>query len=185
MIPLQTRASVSRRAALGRVAVAAAALGLGGRLGRAAAQQATPGPVEPIAVGDFVFHETADFGAVDAMPPAPATVFLFRLEVAPGASVTYPPGDPGLGGHLVLSGTLTLRDFDGDIVVTRATGEGTPAPASEVLPAGAETQLGPGDGFLWLPFLAGQFSNDGTEPVIMAIVNIGPASGTAEATPAA
>lgn len=141
------------------------------------AQDATPEAVEPILTGDMTFREFADFGVVDAatMPAAPVSIVLFRIEFAPGASVTYPPGDPGLGLHLVESGTLTLRDFDTDIVVTRAANEATPdAETSETLAAGDTTRLQPGDGFMWPPFAAGAFANDGDEPVVLLISNIYP-----------
>lgn len=141
------------------------------------AQDATPEVIEPDLTGDMTFHEFADFGVVDAatMPAAPVSIILFRIEFAPGAGVAYPPGDPGLGVHLVESGTLTLRDFSADIVVTRAALQATPeAKASEVLPTGEETQLGPGDGFMWPPMAAGEFRNDGAEPVVLLISNIYP-----------
>lgn len=141
------------------------------------AQDATPEVVEPILTGDMTFREYADFGVVDAatMPAAPVSITLFRIEFAPGAGVTYPPGDPGLGVHLVESGTLTLRDFDTDIVVTRAANDATPeAETSETLAAGDTTQLMPGDGFMWTPFAAGAFANDGDEAVVLLIANIYP-----------
>lgn len=141
------------------------------------AQDATPEVVEPVLTGEMTFREFADFGVVDAatMPAAPVSIILFRIEFAPGAGVSYPPGDPGLGLHLVESGTLTLRDFDTDIVITRAASDATPdAETSETLAAGDTTQLQPGDGFMWLPFAAGAFSNDGDEPVVLMISNIYP-----------
>jgi hypothetical protein len=144
------------------------------------AQDATPEVVEPIITGDFTFREFADFGVVDAatLPAAPVAMNLFRIEFAPGSSVVFPPGDPGLGLHLVESGTLTLREFNTDIVVTRAANQATPdAETSETLPAGEETQLEPGDGFLWPPLAAGEFRNDGSDPVVLMIVNIAPPSG--------
>ena len=145
---------------------------LGGSQDLSVAQEATPEAVMPVLTGDNRFLTFADFGLVDAatLPAAPVGLSIFQLELAPGASVAYPPGDPGLGAHLVESGTLTLRDFSMDIVVTRAATQATPdAAPSEILPAGSETQLGPGDGFLFPPIAAGEFRNDGTEPVVMAI----------------
>jgi hypothetical protein len=142
------------------------------------AQDATPEVVEPILTGDMAFREYADFGIADAvtMPAAPVSLILFRIEFAPGSGVAYPPGDPGLGMHLVESGTLTLRDFDTDLVVTRAANDATPdAETSETLPAGETTQLMPGDGFLWPPMAAGAFTNDGAEPAVLLISNIYPA----------
>lgn len=158
------------------------------------AQDATPAVVEPDLTGEMTFREFADFGVVDAatMPAAPVSIILFRIEFAPGAGVSYPPGDPGLGVHLVESGTLTLRDFDTDIVITRAKNQATPdAKTSEALLAGDTTQLKPGDGFLWPPFAAGAFTNDGVEPAILLISNIYPPmpeqqevdAGAATATP--
>ena len=145
------------------------------------AQDATPEVVEPVLTGDMAFREFADFGLVDAatMPTAPVSLNLFRIEFAPGSGVAYPPGDPGLGIALVESGTLTLRDFDTDIVVTRTANDATPdAETSEPLPAGETTQLMPGDGFLWPPMAAGAFANDGAEPAVLLISNIYPATQT-------
>ena len=151
---------------------------LGGSQAPVAAQEATPELVEPVITGDTLFHEFADFGIVDVdtLPAAPVSFAMFRFELAPGASVAYPPGDPGMGGHLVESGTLTLRNFSEDVVIARAANEATPDPeTSEILPAGSETVLEPGDGFLFPPVAAGEFSNDGTEPVVLAIAVIYPA----------
>jgi hypothetical protein len=73
-----------------------------------------------------------------------------------------------------------------DIVVTRAANPATPAAATaEVLPAGAETQLAPGDGFLFPPVAAGEFRNDGTEPVVLAISLIFPLGEAPAAEPGA
>ena len=70
---------------------------------------------------------------------------------------------------------MTLRNFTDDISVTRAGSQATPdAVMQEILPAGAETQLGPGDGFLFISAVGGEFRNDGTEPVVMAIAGIYP-----------
>lgn len=143
----------------------------------ALAQDATPEVIEPDLSGEMTFLEFADFGVVDVatMPAAPVSLVLFRIEFAPGAGVEFPPGDPGLGIHLVQSGTLTLHDFDTDIVVTRAASQATPeAEMQEILPAGQEAQLAPGDGFLWPPMAAGAIMNQGSEPVVLLISNIYP-----------
>lgn len=81
--------------------------------------------------------------------------------------MTFPPGDPELGPHLVESGTLTVGHFSADITITRAANPATPDAqrTSEILPAGEETQIGPGDGFLWPPYAGGENRNEGTEPV--------------------
>lgn len=146
------------------------------------AQEASPEAVTPVITGDMSFLTFADFGTVNAgtLPDAPMGFNIFQLELAPGASVAYPPGDPGMGTHLVESGTLTLREFSMDVMVTRAATHSTPeAIPAEVLPAGAETHLGPGDGFLFPPLAAGEFRNGGTEPVVLAISVLFPMGGVA------
>lgn len=160
---------------------------LGGSQQPSAAQEATPEAVMPVITGELNFLTFADFGAVDAatLPGTPVHVNIFQLELAPGASVAYPPGDPGMGAHLVESGTLTLREFDMDIMVTRAATQATPeAVPAEILPAGAETHLGPGDAFLFPPLAAGEFRNDGTEPVVLAISVLFPVGDVAESAAA-
>ena len=148
------------------------------------AQEATPEGVMPVLTGDLGFVTYANFGTVDAatLLQVPVGWNIFQLELASGASVVYPPGDPGIGAHLVESGTVTLREFSMDIMVTRAPIQPSPyAMPAEVLPAGAETQLGPGDGFLFPPLAAGEIRNDGTEPVVLAISVIFPMGDMAEA----
>ena len=149
----------------------------GGSWAHVGAQEATPEPRPPVFTGDIYFRESADFGILDAdtLPAAPASLTLFRVEFAPGAGFTVFPGDPGPEAHLIESGTLTLRNFTDDISVTRAVSQATPdAVTLEILPAGAETQLGPGDGFLLISKVGGEFRNDGAEPVVMSIVGIYP-----------
>lgn len=149
------------------------------------AQEATPEAIMPMLTGDLGFMTYADFGTVDAatLLAAPVGWNIFQLELAPGADVVYPPGDPGMGGHLVESGTLTLREFSTDIMVTRAPRQPTPeTTTAEVLPAGAETHLWPGDGFLFPPLAAGEFRNDGTEPVVLAISVLFPTTDMEQAT---
>ncbi|MDQ3695494.1 MAG: hypothetical protein M3464_18010 [Chloroflexota bacterium] len=168
---------IRRLMSLAMLVILSLAVILGGSGARVGAQEAIPEPVPPTFTGDIVFRESADFGILDAdtLPAAPASLTLFRVEFAPGAGVTVFPGDPGPEAHLIESGTLTLRNFTKDILVTRAVSQATPeAVTPEVLPAGAETQLGPGDGFLLISDVGGEFRNDGTEPVMMAIVGIYP-----------
>lgn len=152
------------------------------------AQEVTPEAAMPVLTGTQGFKTYANFGAVDAatLLAAPMGVNIFQLELAPGASVAYPPGDPGMGAHLVESGTLTLRKFSMDIMVTRVATHSAQEPMPvETLPAGSETQLGPGDGFLFPPLAAGEFRNDGTEPVVLAISVVFPMGDLAESDAAA
>lgn len=149
------------------------------------AQETIAEPAAPVLTGSMGFLTYANFGAVDAAPLADAPVGLniFQLELSPGASVVYSPGDPGMGAHLVESGALTVRDFSVDIVVMRAPRQVSPdTTPGEVLPAGAETRLGPGDGFLFPPLAAGEFRNDGTEPVVLAVSVLFPMGDLTETT---
>src|SRR5687768_12666702 len=92
-----------------------------------AAQEATP---EMEVAGDVTAEQTR-LGVVESFVPTPASLDLFEGQFPPGASLAYPPGDPGLGLWVIKSGTLTLRNFSDDIVVTRGSGQ-----ASETLAAG-------------------------------------------------
>jgi len=44
--------------------------------------------------------------------------------------------------------------------------------------AGEEAQLGPGEGFLWLPPAVGEFRNDSAEPAVVLVVLLTPQAGT-------
>jgi hypothetical protein len=131
------------------------------------AQEGTP-VVTQGAMGEGITYEQIDFGTVHVLPPAPATINFYRVRLAPGVSIPIGAEDPGLGPHLVESGTLTLRDFTAEIVIHRAGGE------QEVVMAGAEAMLGAGDSFVWASFVGGEILNDGEEPVVYLTVNVFP-----------
>jgi hypothetical protein len=145
---------------------------VGGSQQRLVAREVNPEPVMPVLTGNMGFVTYANFGRVEAatLLDVPVGMNIFQLQLAPGSSVAYPPGDPGMGAHLVESGTLTLRGFSVDVMLTRAPAQTSPdSTPTEVLLAGAETTLGPGDGFLFPPLAAGEVRNDGTEPVVLAV----------------
>ena len=149
------------------------------------AQEATATP-EMTVSGELGVEHTG-LGVVPAFVPTPAEVNYFRVHFPPGASLAYEPGDPGIGLWIVESGSLTLRGFSGDIMVARASLPATPdTTLTETLAAGAETRLGPGDGFVWTPLLGGEVRNDGTEPVVFISFDIRSAAqgGEQAATPA-
>jgi hypothetical protein len=151
------------------------------------AQEATPSAETGVPEG--ITFEAADLGTVEEFPAGPATVTLFRLRVEPGAGLTFPP-EPGLGLHVVESGALTIGNFSADVAVTRAAPAGSSEPGTrEILPAGEETTLGPGDSFVFPP-VAGGWRNDGPDAVVFTVVLIDPVGGAAPvpeaaATPAA
>jgi len=147
------------------------------------AQQATP---EVIVSGDITAEVTA-FGVADALPTAPASIDLYWIELPPGAGISDPATatNPGLGAHVIESGTVTLRIDAGAVTVTRAGNEATPgAPARELVAAGTEVRLGPGDGFVQMPYARSEVRNDGAEPAVFLGVLIFPQAGTTATAPA-
>src|SRR4051812_30995488 len=76
---------------------------------RTRAQEATP---DVAASGEIAVEQTT-FGFVDTVPTAPLSVDYYRLVMPPGTKISGPPGDPGLGLHVVESGTVTVT-FDAD-----------------------------------------------------------------------
>jgi hypothetical protein len=158
--------------------LATALLGLAaaGPLAGSLAQEATPEAAET-GLPEGITAEAVSFAPVAAFPPTPASVDLIRVRVEPGAGVFFPETDPGLGLHLVESGALTLRRFSAAVVVRRAGG------GEEVLPAGAETRLGAGDTFVFPPFVAGEWRNDGAEPAAFTVVLVVPAGAAAPPAP--
>lgn len=146
------------------------------------APEATP---EVVLTGDITAEETA-FGIADTLPSAPASIDLYRIELPPGASISDPATatNPGLGAHVIESGTLTLRVDAGDVTVTRAENRATPgALAREVVAAGTAVTLGPGDGFVQMPYARSEVRNDGTEPAVVLGILIFPQAGTTAAAP--
>lgn len=158
------------------------AVGLGAHPG-AVAQEATP-VVTQGEMGEGITYEQIDFGTVDVLPPAPATIGFYHARLEPGVSIPIGAEDPGLGPHLVESGTMTVRNFTEDIIIHRTDG------GQEVVPAGVEASLGTGDRFVWEPYVGGEIANDGDEPLIYYTVNIFPVgaatpdAGEMAATPA-
>jgi hypothetical protein len=164
------------------VVVLGLAVGLGVYPG-VVAQEATP-VITQGEMGEGITYEQIDFGTVNVLPPAPATINFYRVRLDPGVSVPIGAEDPGLGPQLVESGTLTVRNFTEDIVVHRAGG------GEETVTAGAEATLETGDRFVWEPYVGGEVANDGDEPVVLLTVNIYPVdaatpeAGAMAATPA-
>jgi hypothetical protein len=170
------------------VAVSFAVVLAGGRT-LVNAQEGTPEAAEG-AIPEGVSFEQTSFGTVEAFPPA--TVNLYQVRVEPGASFSFPETDPGLGLHVIESGTMTLFGFTADLTVTRAAGMATPgAQSQEVVPAGSEVTLGPGDSFTWEPYVAGEVRNDGSDPLLFVTITLHPVgaatpeAGEMAATPAA
>ena len=81
---------LSRRAALGRTGAVVAALGLGGRLGRAAAQEASPSAASPSADSGLpagVALESLSAVPIRDLPTEPFTLVMYRITMEPGTSL--------------------------------------------------------------------------------------------------
>jgi hypothetical protein len=141
------------------------------------AQEGTPNVV----VSQQINAQQILFGYLDSVPPTPLSVTFYRVAMPPGAKISGDRGDPGLGLHVVESGTVTAT-FDGDVPMTR---NGQP---NGTLRAGQVGHFGPGEGFIWLPPSGGEFRNDRAQPAVIQIVLLYPQKGTpvpgsASATP--
>src|SRR5688500_1491882 len=80
----------------------------------ASAQEATP----IVTVAEEITVEQTTFGFVESVPPTPLSVDYFRIVMPPGTEISGPRGDPGLGLHVVESGTVSVT-FDEDMPLTR------------------------------------------------------------------
>ena len=149
-----------------RRAILIAAVGAGAALSPAAmAQEATP-PVTPSA-SPAATPEAAQApvestvlmqAAFDEFVPAPLTVRMLRITLAPGASVPMHT-HPGPEFDRIESGTLTVR-AEGEATVTRASGD------TETV-GGDGTTLSPGDWILYPPEVGMAFQNQGDEDVVI------------------
>ena len=136
---------------------------------------ATPGAGEFELAPGQIGRELAS-GLLQEPPAGPAYFALLRFTNAPGSVFTAPPDDPGASLFLVESGEVTVR-LEGPVTITRTTGP-------EEAPAGTDFTLGPGESFLWPPFVDGEFRNDGQEPSVTLVAFLVSAEAAA-ATPAA
>jgi len=130
----------------------------------AAAQEGTPaaGSAAEDELPPGVTSEFIGGGPVTELPPTPGFMVLVRLTIEPGAVLPADPNDPSGAFVVVEAGTLTLRLQE---------------PATE-------STLGPGEAFYGAPFVEGELSNEGQEPVVLLLAIIGPEEGEPAATPA-
>jgi hypothetical protein len=145
-----------------------------------AARDATPAasPALTGATGpeEVVRFEPIAGGVAQILPPAPATLQLFRIHLAPGGSFSEPDGDPGTGIILVESGALTLS-VTRPATLTRASG------AEETMTASTEVALKPGDSVLGPSGAGGTFRNDGADETVVLVAAVRPLESAAAATP--
>lgn len=136
-------------------------LGFVATMGRSTNAQesfSTPGPDEFVLAPGQIGRELAS-GRFEEAPAAPLHMGLLRVTYDPGSEFSAGgPDDPTGALILVESGTLTAR-IEGPVTVTRRAG-------TEEVAAGSEFTLGPGESFVWEPFVVGEIRNDGQEPAV-------------------
>lgn len=161
----------------------------GGSFSTSLAQEGTP-PAAQTGLPEGVSFDGLAFGLLDALPPGPFELSLFRATLEPRAKNILGP-DPSYFLIFVESGAMTFR-VDSPGWVARAV-DGTPAAqmpspaAPEEIAAGTEVALEQGDVGLFAPNpngADGEARNDGQEPAVALVVSAGPAgTGPEYATP--
>ena len=157
----------------------------------AVAQESTPAAAM-MPEGATFERMTSAFGTV---PPSPADMFVFRINLEPGGRLPSDPNDPSVGILIVESGALTIA-LEGSIDVTRGAGlieamataeaSGDPRGIVETYGAGDVVTLTAGDAAYVPANLAGEIRNEGQELAVGLAFLIYPAAAmSAEATPAA
>jgi hypothetical protein len=139
------------------------------RLGpAAAAQEATPVPVE---IADGVTVVPLAYGDAEVLPPAPATVSLLRLRFEPGATLDAAAG-PEAALVYIESGTITYwatTPTQAMRGVLLATPEANPFQA---VPANIEITLSAGDSFFGPSGAGGGLRNDGLDVAFVLFATI-------------
>jgi hypothetical protein len=127
----------------------------------------TPGPDEfELAPGQIGRELTS--GRFEKPPEGPLHMGLLRVTNDPGSvSSGGGPDDPTGALILVESGAVTVR-LEEPATITRTTGP-------EEVPANTDFTLGPGESFVWEPFVVGEIRNDGQEPAVTFAAFLAPA----------
>ena len=165
-IPTDLPTSQTRRAMMGGASALAIALAFGHHIGSAAAQEATP-TADPIGVDGSLLGA----GVPTAVPDM--ELMLGRTTMAPGG-VLPPHIHPGPFVIAVDAGTWGYTPQTGKVMLTRAAGDGSFAPAEEA-PLGVELILTKGD-FLFLEDASQDWMrNAGEDEVVLLIAGLVPA----------
>jgi hypothetical protein len=127
----------------------------------------TPGPDEFELAPGQIGRELAS-GRFEEPPAGPLHMGLLRVTSDPGSVTTGGgPDDPTGALILVESGAVTVR-LEEPATITRTNGP-------EEVAAGVEFTLGPGESFVWEPFVVGEVRNDGQEPAVTFAAFLAPA----------
>lgn len=122
------------------------------------AQQGTP-------TAEATGEEISPGVTFELLPSSEVPPTLYRLRLAPGATLSF-VDDPAISLVYVESGALSLR-LDAAVSDTRPDG-------TENQEARRAVDLSQGDYFVLPPLVAGEFRNEGQEPVSMVIAAITP-----------
>lgn len=138
----------------------------------------TPGPTEFELAPGQIGREVAS-GRFKEPPAGPLHMGLLRVTNDPGSvSRGGGPDDPTGALILVESGTVTVR-LEAPSTIPRTVGP-------EEVPADTDFTLGPGEAFVWEPFVVGEIRNDGQEPAVTFAAFLAPADWAfEESTPTA
>ncbi len=119
---------------------------------------ATPGPDEFLLAPGQIGRELTS-GRFENPPAGPLHLGLLRVTSEPGSvSTGGGPDDPTGALVLVESGEVTVR-LEEPARITRTTGP-------EEAPANTDFILGPGESFIWEPFVVGEVRTDGQETAV-------------------
>lgn len=107
---------------------------------------------------------------------------IYRLTLAPAATLSGGDADPSITLVLVEAGSLTVT-IDAPVAITRGRDSGTP----EIVETGTEFTAESGDYLVIPPRVVGEYRNDGQEETSLLVAALYPAEAatTAMGTPAA
>jgi quercetin dioxygenase-like cupin family protein len=139
---------------------------IGGRFLTANAQDATPGS-DAIVLNELAPGVTAEIFAAAPSAGAPGqTVYLARFAFQSGAEI-FPHGHPGTTVLGVTSGSFGWTLVEGTAHVVRGAAGANPAAPEDVIEAGAEVVLEPGDSIYYEHDVIHTARGAGDEPAIV------------------
>jgi hypothetical protein len=156
------------------IVIAAGGLLQGGH--HVVAQETTPVPGADDGSGG-VTVELLGGDTTNQLPTTPATVYLARITLEPGASLPAEAEDPSIALIVIESGAVAIT-MDASIVVQHPAVDGEPGTeSSEEVPAGQPFMMNAGDSALFPPNVGGELRNGGRRVTVLLAVLIGPNSG--------
>jgi mannose-6-phosphate isomerase-like protein (cupin superfamily) len=170
-------APLSRRTMVGAGATSLALALLARSYSQAAAQDATPAAQGGVPPGVDI-TPLISAATIDELPAAPAELYVTRLTIEPGVYFA-PTATPGPETVLVESGVLTCRCGAPGIPCSVLRGD---SGQREEQPIDQDFDLNPGDVLLQPANVPDSAANNGTEPLVILVVDIFPPMGAATPT---